>query len=291
MNYSIMTVSVPIDSETYNEINEFFQRLMATEKKGYEKLCNVNLSQDLQTKGFYILAYDETTDKLIGVISAFDLIGIHIYEWSIVIDPMHRDTGIEESMLKVLSESFRKRGAEGDIVVLFETDYYVRKLIERYGYTYNYSETTLEAMVEKSEIKNPLTIRDYDGKTDLQTLMKIYSSAFGDLPDESMELINYTLFSEQSKLWIAEMDGVVVGTVTTTKNGENVWVTALAVHPDYQGMGIGSDLLKFVKSEASKSGIKKVLLEVENENEQALSIYEKAGFHKKLQMDYFTFNG
>lgn len=291
MKYSIMTVSLPIDEETYKEINEFCKRLSNTEKKPFDKLCNLSVARDYRTKGFYILAYDEMINKLIGVVSAFDYIGIHVYEWSIVIDPMYRETGIEESLLSVLSDSFIQREAEGEIVVLLESDYYGRKLIEQYGYTYNYSEAMFECDVERVEISNPVTIRPYNEKKDFESLIEIYQAAFGDMREESIELITLTTSSEGKALWIAELDDAVVGTVTTSKEGNNLWVTALAVHPSMRGKGIGTDLLKWVKNFAYQNGEKKVVLEVENENEHALSIYEKAGFYKRLQMDYFTYEG
>lgn len=291
MKYSIMTVSLPIDDETYNEINEFCSKLIKTEKQPYDKLCNLSVSRDFQTKGFYILTYDEINNKLIGLVSAFDYIGLHVYEWSIIVDPMYRKIGIEENLLSVLSEALRQREAEGEMAVLLENDYYGRKLVEQYGYIYNSSEITFESNVEQSEINNFIKIRKFYEKTDLETLIEIYQYAFGDIREESIDLITYTISSEDKVLWVAEKNNRIVGTVTTAIEGNCIWVTALAVHPSMQGKGIGTDLLKWVKNFAYQNGEGKIMLEVESDNDRALSIYEKAGFYKRMQIDYFIYEG
>lgn len=291
MNYSIITVSLPIDQETYNEINAFCMELSKTEKKPFDKLCNLSLSRDYKTKGFYILAYDETNNRLIGVVSAFDYIGLHVYEWSIFIDPMYRQIGIEENLLYVLGGALKQRGAEGEIAVLLESDYFARKLVEKYGYSYNYSEVMFEANVERMEKNKNLKIRQYNEMTDFEPIIEIYQSTFGDMREESIELITLTLSSEERILWVAEMDGKVVGTVTTSKENDGLWITALAVHPKMQRKGIGTELLKWVKNFAYQIGEEKILLEVENDNERALLIYERAGFYKRMQRDYFMYSG
>ena len=54
-----------------------------------------------------------------------------------------------------------------------------------------------------------------------------------------------------------------------------VWVEDLYVKDAYRGQGIGSQFLAYV-SEKYPDAI--VRLEVEAENERAISVYEKAGF-------------
>jgi len=79
-----------------------------------------------------------------------------------------------------------------------------------------------------------------------------------------------------------------VGTVTTAQENEIQWVTALAVHPTCEGQGIGTAMLSFSKNYANEIGAKCVMLDVEIDNRKALSVYEKAGFMKAQQIDYFV---
>lgn len=65
-------------------------------------------------------------------------------------------------------------------------------------------------------------------------------------------------------------------------------MTALATDPSYQGKGIGSALLAFAQAEGSRRECEAVMLDVEIDNDKALSVYEKAGFKPIIQVDYYV---
>ncbi len=54
-----------------------------------------------------------------------------------------------------------------------------------------------------------------------------------------------------------------------------IWLEDLYIKPEFRGRGIGSQMLNFV-SEKYKDAV--VRLEVEQENERAVSVYKKGGF-------------
>ena len=55
-------------------------------------------------------------------------------------------------------------------------------------------------------------------------------------------------------------------------------ITILAIHPDYQGMGLGQLLLLTLLTEANQQGLKYARLEVRASNQSAQSLYQKFGF-------------
>src|SRR5690606_20527684 len=89
-------------------------------------------------------------------------------------------------------------------------------------------------------------IRPYFEATDKERLIEIYGEAFGDLMEESLELIAYNTTTEGRILWVALLDDKIAGTVTSVKEGDVQWITALAVHPDFQGQGVATALLNWV---------------------------------------------
>lgn len=290
MNISIITASFPIDNETHEEVHTLCEDAMNVDGCSYISVLNLNALRDARSRGFLILAYDDIENKLVGVVSAMDQMGLNTYEWSILVDPMYRKIGIDEALLQVLSQAFQQRQAEGELAVAAETDRYGRKLLERHGYTYSFSEATFEAKAEAMTSLEKLCIRPYM-EIDQEPLIDILSVAFGDLREESMELINYNTTAAGRILWVAELDGKIVGTVTSAKEGAAQWVTALAVHPKLQGKGIGTALIKWVQDFAFRNGEEKIMLDVEIENERALAVYEKAGLLKSMQIDYFVYGG
>lgn len=59
---------------------------------------------------------------------------------------------------------------------------------------------------------------------------------------------------------------------------EEAHITILAVHPEYQGQGLGQALLYALLKTASDRGLERATLEVRVSNQKAISLYEKFGF-------------
>lgn len=59
---------------------------------------------------------------------------------------------------------------------------------------------------------------------------------------------------------------------------EEAHITLLAIHPDYQGRGLGQLLLCALLEDAVKRKLERATLEVRESNQVALSVYEKFGF-------------
>lgn len=90
---------------------------------------------------------------------------------------------------------------------------------------------------------------------------------------------------------VAELDGQVVGTVSTGGHGfqrrGSLRLFALDVGPDFRRRGVGTALVEAVEATASSRGLAKVNLEVAVENEDAVRLYERLGYrrHGKPVMD------
>lgn len=67
---------------------------------------------------------------------------------------------------------------------------------------------------------------------------------------------------------------------------------APSVADDWQGLEIGKNMLAYILEELKPVGIQQVILwgGVQNDNEQALHFYEKAGFKKLGEFEYFGTN-
>jgi ribosomal-protein-alanine N-acetyltransferase len=59
---------------------------------------------------------------------------------------------------------------------------------------------------------------------------------------------------------------------------EEAHITLLAIHPDYQGQGLGQLLLYALLEDAVKRKLERATLEVRESNQVALSVYKKFGF-------------
>jgi ribosomal protein S18 acetylase RimI-like enzyme len=59
---------------------------------------------------------------------------------------------------------------------------------------------------------------------------------------------------------------------------DEYYISNVAVYPKYRGMEIGTALIAKVETEAEKSELKKVVLDVEMENLMAVKLYKKLGY-------------
>ncbi|GEO86434.1 MULTISPECIES: GNAT family N-acetyltransferase [Alphaproteobacteria] len=88
-------------------------------------------------------------------------------------------------------------------------------------------------------------------------------------------------------LYVAERDGVVVGTfqtlLTTTLSGRgstSMIIEAVHTSPDYRGQGIGSAMIGFCLDEARRLGLRQVQLTSNAKRTDAHRFYERLGFAK-----------
>lgn len=287
MNFSLITVSFPIDEETYLEIQSLCEAAAVTDSISYEQLVNLPVATSYESKGFYVLIYDDEKNELAGVCSAIDLMGLNTYEWSLVVAPMYRGLALSEALYNVMQEGLAMRGSEGDLALMIEGSPYGLKFLQERGYYYSFSEASLEAKADNEPLREDLTVRPFS-PADVESLVAIFSTAFGDLREESLQLIEFNTTTQGLQLWLVEKEGEIAGTVTTRKDGEIIWITALAVHPQFMRQGIGTAILRWVKRYALMNGEKYVMLDVELDNKNALAVYEKAGFMKSMQVDYFV---
>jgi hypothetical protein len=78
--------------------------------------------------------------------------------------------------------------------------------------------------------------------------------------------------------FVAEVDGVVVGTVMGGYDGHRGWIYSLAVRVDHQRRGIGAELVRRVERKLSDRGCLKINLQVMSSNAGVVAFYEKLGY-------------
>lgn len=286
MDFSTMTVSFPVDEETFEEITHICTAATAVDMVNYTLVMNLEMAKSYEAKGFFVLLYNDATNELAGVASAIDLMGLNTYEWSLVVTPMYRNIGLADSLLRVLYDGLNARGAEGALALAIESETYGRRYLESRGFSYSFSEATFEMKAEP-KTGGKVNIRPFL-ESDTEEVVAIFMQAFGDMREEALDLIEFNTHSAELNMWVAEVAGQVVGTVTTRKDSDVQWVTAFAVSAAVQGQGIGTEVLQWVQNYAYHEGEKLVMLDVEIDNEQALHVYERAGFTKSVQIDYFV---
>ncbi|MCH7851265.1 MAG: ribosomal protein S18-alanine N-acetyltransferase [Candidatus Marinimicrobia bacterium] len=77
---------------------------------------------------------------------------------------------------------------------------------------------------------------------------------------------------------VAEDDGIIVGFITGLTMAQELQVHNIAVHPDYQGRGIGRQLMEAVDDLGRAGDYQRISLEVRQDNDIACKLYMSLGF-------------
>jgi ribosomal protein S18 acetylase RimI-like enzyme len=90
------------------------------------------------------------------------------------------------------------------------------------------------------------------------------------------ELVGYSEYSHE----IAGADSWMNHRYFEKRGMRPLFVEEIAVHPDYHGKGIGSYMFEQIEHAARLRGCTHIVLEVAENNEEALRFYRKRNFHK-----------
>lgn len=84
---------------------------------------------------------------------------------------------------------------------------------------------------------------------------------------------------DEGPIWIAEADGVPIGTVSGMKDGERFYIRSMAIKPSAQRVGIGQKLLEALQEYARDAKFEKLYLYTTFVLPGARRLYEKNGFY------------
>jgi len=82
----------------------------------------------------------------------------------------------------------------------------------------------------------------------------------------------------QGPTWVAEDEGVLIGTVSALERFGGVFVRSMAVVPAGQGKGAALALLQCVEAFARERGASRMFLETAPFMHRAIALYERYGF-------------
>ncbi|MEH7348392.1 GNAT family N-acetyltransferase [Gottfriedia acidiceleris] len=107
-------------------------------------------------------------------------------------------------------------------------------------------------------------VKEIEGKV-VGVIIAYHSLELSVLDREMLEIISRNLNIQHVK-------------VDKEADDEDFYIDTLSVHPDYQGKGIGTELLEGLLSFAKNKGFARVSLNVDQDKPSARRLYEKVGF-------------
>lgn len=100
----------------------------------------------------------------------------------------------------------------------------------------------------------------------------------GNILDDTMGALARQINWDSGLVLVAVEEGVVLGVMIGTTQRNQGYYYRIAVRPEHQRRGIGSALIQSMKLRFQQRQIARVMVPVDEYNEQLLPVYEKAGF-------------
>ncbi|CAN5538754.1 GNAT family N-acetyltransferase [soil metagenome] len=85
---------------------------------------------------------------------------------------------------------------------------------------------------------------------------------------------------EEGAMWVAEIGGKILGTVSVLPEPEWLYIRSVAVLPAAQGKGIARLMMNAVEKYASENGFDRLFLYTTYFSTGAIELYEKLGFKR-----------
>ena len=97
-------------------------------------------------------------------------------------------------------------------------------------------------------------------------------------------------YVKSSCIYVGEISGVIMGVYVLKETAKIVVeIMNVAVHEDYQGKGLGKQLISHAINEASKQGYAQIEIGTGNSSIHQLKLYQQCGFRiVSVDFDYFT---
>jgi ribosomal protein S18 acetylase RimI-like enzyme len=91
-------------------------------------------------------------------------------------------------------------------------------------------------------------------------------------------LDDYTKVICQHGVFVVTVCEKVIGVLVLIKQEETLMLDNVAVHPDYQGRGLGQRLIAFAEEEAINAGFNTLMLYTNEQMTENIELYKKLGF-------------
>ena len=121
-------------------------------------------------------------------------------------------------------------------------------------------------------------------RADVPTVSRLLAAAFGGPPDQVKDIV----VSAAEQTLLIDKDGSPIGTVRLTFDDAYGGIYGFAIDPQWQGRGIGRDVLRRLCHQLRSQGVQRVHLEVAVDNDRALGLYTSIGFRQTSTEDYYT---
>jgi len=204
-----------------------------------------------------------------------------------MVHPDFRRGGIYSSLLAAAKEECQQRNAQKLILVCEHFSKSGLAFVNSIGARHEYSEheMVLGTFRERRNNSEDLHIRQANS-SDLEAIVSILATDSGNV-ESVQKWVRKLLEEPTSCFYLATLDEKPLGCLRLDYMSDQVGIYAFEVRLGYRGLGYGRQFLeeaiRIIRSESRK----RIMLDVETDNDNAIGLYLSCGFEIKTTYDYF----
>ena len=205
-----------------------------------------------------------------------------------MVHPDYRRRGIFNSLLATARKECRMRDVRKMILVCERASQSGQAFMQSTGAQLEFSEheMILGTFRERRNVHKGLDIRQAD-RNDLNAIISILATDSGNV--ESISRWITRLYDDQSsRFYLATLDGKPLGCLRLEYMSDQVGIYAFEVRLGYRGRGYGRQMLEETIRIIRAEGQKRIMLDVETDNTNAMGLYQSCGFEIKSTYDYYN---
>jgi ribosomal protein S18 acetylase RimI-like enzyme len=203
-----------------------------------------------------------------------------------MVAPDARRRGIGSALLDAALPLCRERGERQPLLVVPRASVAGKHLALRRGGVLDHTEHALVLTGDPiSGPHEPAVALPPATKADLPLVARLLEAGFG-VP--APEGLGDRLDSSRDRTVLVELDGSRVGTLRLERSGDQASIYGFVIDPPRQGRGIGRAALTRACQQLRADGARRIGLEVDVENDRALTLYTSVGFTPVTTEDYFA---
>lgn len=276
MNISLSIESFPLDRETAADMEELLKNFPAD----YSLVLQADAWCNPLVRGFAVLAYTEE-EELLAFAVAVDMVGLHHYEWSLIVEESSRRQSIGSALADGIHHGLRQRSAEA-VTAAFLEDETAGAFLKTLNYSPSFKEVQFRALpLEHFTMPEELEIEPYNGER--EELKGLLVSAFD---QTAVPVMEYNIADPGRTVYLMKKNGELLATLAIVEEPETYWVTSFTVRKDEQGNGYGRAFLEWCRYLAYTKNKEEILLDMDTDND-AVSVYQKAGFEVISTVEYW----
>lgn len=200
----------------------------------------------------------------------------------------YRNQGLSANFFKDIEEEIKNRGFKSILLVCdANSDDGLKELLKS-DYKYDSSEFLMELSVCKSTVdQNRISVIKAEYK-DSEKLVEINMKAFGTKVNDAKNYIDENFSNDLRNLHTINLKGQIIGLIGIYSEVDRLYIHGFCILEEFRNRGFGREALNLTVDMCRDIAInKKVVLEVQTENLNALELYQSCGFDLQTEFRYY----